>query len=216
MRALHSLSRFIFYFVSHALSPLSCPFPVVSLQRCGASLPTCTPWPSGGVLSPNFDWAVCWLAGSGCTTGIGMFQVCVTHPHAAPSIACLSFDRVCVLLPSLLALQVPSDTCSTPRDVKALLGSPPYTIGGSNAVLDFTSACPPPPPPPPPAATGGDDGDGDAAQRLDRLGGGGGAGAIVGVIVGLLVVGGLGAGGYVAYKKGYLGKKGGGDAVQKV
>ena len=102
MRALHSLSRFIFYFVSHALSPLSCPFPVVSLQRCGASLPTCTPWPSGGVLSPNFDWAVCWLAGSGCTTGIGMFQVCVTHPHAAPSIACLSFDRVCVLLPSLL------------------------------------------------------------------------------------------------------------------
>ena len=108
---------------------------------------------------------------------------------------------------ALLALQVPSDTCSTPRDVKALLGSPPYTIGGSNAVLDFTSACPPPPPPPPPAATGGDDGDGDAAQRLDRLGGGGGAGAIVGVIVGLLVVGGLGAGGYVAYKKGYFAKK---------
>ena len=142
-----------------------------------------------------------------------MFQVYMRTHIILTQAATLPFvDRSRSFLPCFASLQVPSDTCSTPRDVKALLGSPPYTIGGSNAVLDFTSACPPPPPPPPPAATGGDDGDGDAAQRLDRLGGGGGAGAIVGVIVGLLVVGGLGAGGYVAYKKGYLGKKGGGDA----
>ena len=146
-----------------------------------------------------------------------MFQVYMRTHIILTQAATLPFvDRSRSFLPCFASLQVPSDTCSTPRDVKALLGSPPYTIGGSNAVLDFTSACPPPPPPPPPAATGGDDGEGDAAQRLDRLGGGGGAGAIVGVIVGLLVVGGLGAGGYVAYKKGYLGKKGGGDAVQKV
>ena len=43
------------------LSPL-----LADEKMCGATLPTCDPFPSGSVLSPNFAWALCYAASTGC------------------------------------------------------------------------------------------------------------------------------------------------------
>jgi hypothetical protein len=92
------------------------------VKKCGADLPTCSPWPSGSSLAQNFDWAACFVAGTACQTctGFAPFQVCL-----------------------------PSNVCGTSSNVNALFGSPPYEIVPSSVgTLDFSELCPPAPPMP--------------------------------------------------------------------